>query len=52
LNLLDALEGPPGRVQSIRKKSCDAFLDTDPREFLRARSIDGWIVTLCRPTIA
>ena len=31
----------------IRKKSCDAFLDTDLEEFLRARSIDRLIVTGC-----
>ena len=44
--LLDALEvGPADAV--IRKKSCDAFLDTDLEEFLRTRSIDRLIVTGC-----
>src|SRR6202163_2842292 len=42
--LLDGLEVRPADA-IIRKKSCDAFLDTALEEFLRARSIDRLIVT-------
>ena len=44
--LLDELEVRPADA-IIRKKSCDAFLDTALDEFLRTRSIDRLIVTGC-----
>ena len=44
--LLDALEVQPADA-IIRKKSCDAFLDTSLEEFLRSRAIDRLIVTGC-----
>ena len=44
--LLDSLEVQPADA-IIRKKSCDAFLDTPLEEFLRARAIDRLIVTGC-----
>ena len=46
--LLDAPEVQPADA-IIRKKSCDAFLDTSLEAFLRARSIDRLIVTGCAP---
>ena len=45
-NLLEGLEVRPADA-IVRKKSCDAFLDTSLAEFLRASAIDRLSITGC-----